>query len=333
MRTGALRFTFVVSLTGLLWWALEPGRAAAGDGRKWYKGNLHTHTSHSDGDSTPMEVASWYKANRYHFLALTDHNYFTEIEGLNLVHAAKERFLLITGEEVTDAFDKKPVHVNGIGVSRLVDPTGGRSMVETIQGNVNAIRAAGGLPSVNHPNFGWAFGSKELLKVEGANLFEVYNGHHGVNNAGGGGWESLDELWDALLTAGKRWNGIAVDDAHTFKVMGRSYANPGRGWVMVRAARLDAAELMAAIRAGDFYASTGVELDSVETAGGALRVQVKTAGSLKYRIHFIGQGGRILKSESDAKGEYRLAAGDTYVRARVEASNGDTGWTQPVWRQ
>jgi len=188
---------------------------------RWYKGNLHTHTLNSDGDSTPSEVAAWYREHYYHFLVLSDHNYLTEVDGLNAVHGAKEKFLLIPGEEVTDEFGDKPVHVNAYGPVRLVEPAHGGSLVDTIQRNTDAIREARGLPSLNHPNFGWAVTSKELLAVRDLGMFEVYNGHPGVNNVGGGGFESLEEMWDAVLTGGRRMVGNAVDDAHHFKRFGR----------------------------------------------------------------------------------------------------------------
>src|SRR6187399_3187739 len=81
---------------------------------RWYKGNLHTHTVNSDGDSTPHEVTTWYRTHGYQFLVLTDHNYLTDVTGLNAMHAAKEKFLLIPGEEVTDTLGKKQIHMNGL---------------------------------------------------------------------------------------------------------------------------------------------------------------------------------------------------------------------------
>lgn len=47
------------------------------EGMKWWKGNTHTHTTMSDGDSSPEVVAQWYKRNGYQFLVLSDHNIFT----------------------------------------------------------------------------------------------------------------------------------------------------------------------------------------------------------------------------------------------------------------
>jgi predicted metal-dependent phosphoesterase TrpH len=306
--------------------------AAPAPGR-WYKGNLHTHTLNSDGDSTPNEVATWYRANRYNFLVLTDHNFLTEIDGLNALHAAKEKFLLIPGEEVSDSFGGKPIHVNAFNPSAAVEPPHGKSLVETIQNNVNAIRAANALPSVNHPNFRWAFGSRELLQVKDLNLFEVYNGHPEVNNIGGGGAESLEQMWDALLTAGRRIHGVAVDDAHHFKTLGRTYSNPGRGWVMVRSTELSRAAILAALNAGDFYASTGVVLNDVAVTDTEFRVEVAPSPNSKQTTVFIGANGEALARSFENTAVYKFRGGERYVRARVEASTGDVAWTQAVFRQ
>lgn len=310
---------------------LGAGRATQTPPMRWYKGNLHTHTLNSDGDSTPSEVAAWYRANRYHFPVLSDHNYFTEVAGLNAVHGAREKFLLIPGEEVTDRFEGKPVHLNAYNPLGLVEPAGGITLVETIQRNVDAIRQAKGLPSLNHPNFGWAISSRDLLQIRDLSLFEVYNGHPKVNNIGGGGFESLEEMWDALLTAGRRLYGIAVDDAHHFKSWGREYSNPGRGWVMVRAPALTVEDILRGLESGNFYASTGVELSSVEAGEQELRIEIQADPALRYTTVFVGAGGEVLAKSYDSKPVYRFRGGERYVRARVVASSGDTAWTQPVF--
>ena len=85
---------------------------------RWYKGNTHTHTLNSDGDSTPDEVVRWYREHGYQFLVLTDHNYLTAVDGLNAVHGAADKFLVVRGEEVTSTATSKPVHVNGLTSTR-----------------------------------------------------------------------------------------------------------------------------------------------------------------------------------------------------------------------
>ena len=93
----------------------------------WYKGNTHTHTLNSDGDSPPNDVVEWYRSHRYHFLVLTDHNFLTSVDGLNALHGADGKFLVIRGEEVTDGFEGKPLHINGLDVATRVVPRRARA--------------------------------------------------------------------------------------------------------------------------------------------------------------------------------------------------------------
>jgi hypothetical protein len=329
-RTFAIRAVLGAALVAA--WAFAPdGRSLPAASPRWYKGNLHTHTINSDGDSAPDTVARWYKERRYDFLALTDHNYFTDPQGLNSFLGARDRFLLITAEEVTSRFESKPVHVNAFRLTQTIEPAFGKSLVDTIQANVDAIRGQGALPSLNHPNFGWAVTPDDLTKVNGLKLFEVFNGHPGTNDVGGGGSPGIEEMWDHVLTAGRRLWGIAVDDAHVFKEMAPQYSNPGRGWICVRAGDLSESSLLTAIEAGDFYASTGVELIDVVRGEGALNVRIEPQKNVKYTVQFIGPGGKKLGESFGESAEYRLKPGEAYVRARVVDSNGLHAWTQPVF--
>lgn len=307
-------------------------RDAGASGMGWYRGNLHTHTLNSDGDSTPDEVVRWYRSHGYQFLVLTDHNYLTSVDGLNALHGADEKFLVVRGEEVTDVFGEKSLHINGLLVDRLVMPPGGASVIERVQGMVDAIRGANGVPSINHPNFSWAITPDELGQVMRTRLFEVYNGHPLVNNMGGGGVPGLEATWDRLLSAGKLLYGIAVDDAHTFKDPGNpDVAGPGRGWVYVRAPRLDARALMDALERGDFYSSTGVELKTLDVSPARVHVDVKPGLPMaRYRIQFIGRQGRVLQESPTPQATYAPKGDEGYVRVKVLESNGRVAWTQPI---
>jgi hypothetical protein len=329
------RFTLLLAFGTLLFFAAGASQntpAPAAPAKRWYKGNLHTHTLNSDGDSTPLEVATWYRERGYHFLVLSDHNYLTDVSGLNSVIGGKERFRLIVGEEVTDSFEKKPLHVNGFNLRELVMPQHGATMAATMQSNVNAIRRAGGLPSLNHPNFHWAVTVEDMLAVKELTHFEVYNGHPGVNNPGGGGSPSLEEMWDALLTSGRRIYGIAVDDAHHFKKFGKEFSNPGHGWIWVRSAALDDQSIVSALESGDFYSSTGVKLRDLRIDSGQIEIDIELASWEKCTTWFIGPGGKVLGKSFETRPQYRLSPSDTYVRARVESSTGARAWTQPVFR-
>ncbi|MFN7938075.1 MAG: CehA/McbA family metallohydrolase [Bryobacteraceae bacterium] len=325
------RFALAGTAVLLLWLAAQTEAPAAATA-KWYKGNLHTHTLNSDGDSSPLDVATWYRENGYRFLVLSDHNYLTEVDRFNPIIASRERFLLIQGEEVTTRFDQRPVHINAIDLKELILPEPGASLAETIRKNITLIQNKGAIPSLNHPNFHWAMGSTDLLQVENLTHFEVYNGHPEVNNHGGGDSESLEEMWDAMLTANRRLYGVAVDDAHVFKKFGPTFSNPGRGWVMVKADALDASQIAAALRSGDFYSSTGVTLETIERTATGLSLRIAQTGDQKYTTYFIGARGQILAKSGAMQPSYTLRNNEPYVRARIESSTGTVAWTQPAWR-
>jgi len=302
--------------------------------RHWYKGNTHTHTLNSDGDSTPDDVAKWYREHGYRFLVLSDHNVLTNPDGLNAVLGASEQFLLIKGEEVTDRFGDKPIHVNALEPSQAVDPQHGSSVLDVLQRTVDAIRKGGGVPHINHPNFGWAITAADLQAAQNYRLFEIYNGHHQVNNLGGGGVPGMEEVWDRLLSSGKVIYGLADDDAHVFKQPGNpNVPGPGRGWVFVRAERLAPRAIVDALERGDFYASTGVELSDYQATARGVTITIKTEPSSKYRVQFIGRNGAILGEATSSPAVYEFKGAELYVRAKVIESNGKLAWTQPVWRE
>jgi hypothetical protein len=329
------RLLLLLSMAALLLFAMSgPTNSEVGgspSAKSWYKGNTHTHTLNSDGDSTPEDVVRWYREHGYQFLVLTDHNFLTSVDTLNALHGADERFLVIKGEEVTDKFADKPLHLNGLDVAQLVTPQKGTSVVDTLQRNVDAIRKAQGVPHINHPNFGWAITAEELRPVENNKLFEIFNGHPHVNNQGGGGIAGLEAAWDHILTSGQMLYGIAVDDAHVFKQpWDRNAARPGQGWVMVRAERLHPHALLEALERGEFYASTGVELRELQTNEQEIAITIKEDPTAKYRIQFVGKGGKLLKEEITSPGRYHIRGDEGYVRGKVLDSNGLIAWTQPV---
>jgi hypothetical protein len=306
-------------------------RAAAQPQTRWFKGNTHTHTLNSDGDTAPDEVVRWYREHGYHFLVLTDHNFLTSVDGLNALFGADEQFLVIPGEEVTDRFETKPIHVNGLNVDTLVSPQGGGSVVETVQRNVDAIRGANGVPHINHPNFGWSITADELASVRNNRLFEIFNGHPMVNNVGGGGSPGLERMWDTILSRGTLLYGIAVDDAHHFKRPWDADASrPGQGWIHVRAERLSASAILSALERGDFYASTGVELADYQVSPASMTLTIRERAFEKYRVQFIGRGGRMLREVTSSPATYAFRGDEGYVRAKVYDSNGRVAWTQPV---
>ena len=290
-------------------------------------------------------------------------------------------FLMIKSEEITDRFLTAPIHINATNVQEVIKPLGGHSIVEVMNNTLNAVheqRERTGVPMIahiNHPNFNWALTAEELSEVEREQFFEVYNGHPTVHNFGDALRASTDRIWDIVLTkritAGKRVVfGMATDDSHNYHVTPapEKQSRSGRGWVMVRSEKLDAASLIAAMEAGDFYASSGVTLRDVQHDARGISIAIEPERGVTYRTEFIGTRkgwdtksepvlgekgetlhttrryskdlGSILATVEGATASYTFKGDELYVRARIISSKPkaeapapdetEQAWTQPV---
>ncbi len=300
--------------------------------KQWYKGNIHTHTTESDGDEDPHKVASWYRRHGYDFLVLSDHNHLTLLD----YSTGRRRFrkpLMVPGEEVSVRIDggETPIHVNGVGISRVVEPVDAGDVVSTLQANVDAIVAAGGIASINHPNYGWAFDHRALTRVQGASLLEVFNGHPGTNVFGAPGLPSYEQIWDGVLSAGRVIFGVATDDSHNYHDFTPRHSNPGRGWVVVEADELTQDAIVDGLALGRFYASTGVALTRLECSADGIALEIDQELDFVYTTRFTGKGGEVLAESTGPTAEYEASGDEEYVRATVVSSSGPKAWTQPVF--
>ena len=299
---------------------------------KWYKGNIHTHTTESDGDAEPEKVVRWYRRHGYDFLVLSDHNHLTVLN-YGSGKRRSRRPLMVPGEEVSANLmtGTVPVHVNGIGISRVVEPIDTGDVVSTIQASVNAILEAGGIASINHPNFRWAFDHESIKQVAGASLLEVFNGHPATNLYGGPGKPSSEQVWDGVLSAGRVIFGAATDDSHNYTDFSLEKSNPGRGWVVVRAHELTTEAIVEGLASGNFYSSTGIELAELDVSQQSVHLTIQQDREYVYRTVFTGRGGDTLAEETGVEATYRIRGNEGYVRATVTSSSGTNAWTQPVF--
>jgi len=298
----------------------------------WYKGNIHTHTTESDGDEEPIKVTKWYKDHGYDFLVLTDHNHRTMLN-YQEDNSSLDIPLMIPGEEVTVQLEGGdiPVHINGIGIERVVEPIDASDVVSTIQANVDAIRQAGGIASINHPNYKWAINHHHMIQVSGATLIEIFNGSPSTNNYGSKTKPSTEEIWDKILSSGKIIFGAATDDSHHYHDFHRSKANPGRGWICVQANSLTQEDIMNSLRKGNFYSSTGVELDNLKITESSIEINICEEGTSEFTTVFTGTDGRKLFDTDSFSPVYKIPNSEKYVRATIYSSSGAKAWAQPIF--
>ncbi len=322
-------FTMIKKLLLALSCAILLSTASYAEGTTWYKGNIHCHTKNSDGLSSPEKVIKWYQKNGYNFISITDHNTLTAVEK---VPDTSSPFLLIPGEEVTDSFNKKPVHTVALNIRSLVLPQHGDSIKKTLQRDINAINEAGGIAQINHPHWRWSFDAQSLENITGAVLLEVFNTNLECNNEGAGGYPGTEEMWDQLLTRGVRIYGTAADDAHYYEgTHNREHSYAGSGWIMVRAPKLTAGDIINSLKSGNFYGTTGVLLNNVTVNEHEYAIEVAPLRDCRFTILFIGKNGEVLKKENGTKSRYLFKGDELYVRAKVIATSGEFAITQPVF--
>jgi hypothetical protein len=237
--------------------ATGDGREAAGRGTRWYAGDLHMHTVHSDGDWTVQGLAAAAREGGLDFIFVTDHNTASHHAEVDEANAGSLQPLVMRGEEVTTYGG----HVNawGLPAGAVIDfrvRPGDGAGISQVAAQAHRL---GALVSVNHPSAlcggcDWSYG--DALKEFDA--VEVWNG----------GWDATDEsalkTWDGLLQRGLRPTAVASSDSHRAQ-------NPiGRPTTHVAAGELSQAALLNSIRQGRVHLTReaqGLQVDFEAAAG------------------------------------------------------------------
>ena len=219
----------------------------------WFKGNLHTHTTQSDGLRTPEEAITWYRERGYDFVAITDHWVYTSGA------CVTPSFCTVSGSELHGP----GYHMLAVGIRFLPD----RQLEDSPAALAADVCARGGLAYLAHP-YWTGQASADIAPISSAAGLEVFNSV--CEQMDGLGYARVQ--WDELLAAGHRLNGLAVDDVHW------KHGAEGRGFVMVHAPNLSEGAILRALKEGHFYASTGptiADLRIVESAEGSPMLRVR----------------------------------------------------------
>lgn len=322
----------------------------------WLKGSTHVHARPSGDSITPIpDVLRWYEQRNYDFIVLTDHNRVSEIDaqaptpGEVTLRAPDQRggLIVFAGIELThnpsncippgDASGKCRIHVNLLGATGR--PEGklvwaNRKTSERLAKYDAALevqKSLGGIAQINHPNWFWGITGDLLAELarRGFTLVEIANTAFADWNGGDPDHASLDAVWDAALVQGATIWGVASDDAHDYSGAAGMKYPAGGGWIVVKAVREPKA-ILAAIAAGNFYASTGVVLGRVEVDAGDLVVEVAATETGSYTIDWIENGKRSGRAKN--RSARRPLPQTGYVRALVTRDDGKQAWVQPVRR-
>ena len=297
-------------------------------GRFW-KGNLHTHSTRSDGILSPEEVCRRYRAEGYDFLALTDH--FIGAYGYPIVDTVPFRtndFTTILGAELHSGAmaNGELWHILAVGLpSGFTAPDSPdfhpREGQESGAGIAARAVAAGAFVAIAHPQWS-ALTLADARSITAAHAVEIYN--HGC--AVGCDRPDGTAIADILMAEGRRFTLVATDDAHFYE------PDHFGGWVMVRAEENQPEALLAALRAGQFYASQGPELLNVTFTDTAVEVAcspvstiiVQGAGTATQNLH--GEG------LTQVTIPLQRVASSPFLRVTVVDANGKRAWCNPHFR-
>lgn len=295
----------------------------SGDGN-WYKGNLHAHTTESDGMQTPEERVKAYRSKGYSFLAITDHNVFAsypEFCGTDFI------VLPATERDIPD-LSKPHAFIHAVGLSE--QEIGLKTKEQLIsyakvqpdkdwQQLLDEMRQSGQLVIIAHPV--WSrMTVEQLLSLQGYIGIEIYN----TDCDRGCYTGKSDYIIDCCLRAGKRALLFASDDCHG--ITGDLFG----GWIMVKAQELTHNEIIKQIQSGNFYASTGPEIyDFGMDDENNLYIECSPCESINF-IAYETLGSSIVKT-GVTEGVYPLKGTETFVRCECVDRYGKIAYTNPVF--
>ena len=289
-------------------------------GTRFYRGNLHGHSTHSDGSLSSAEVVEVYHRLGYDFTCLSDHLHTnTQFAATTVNDTAalnRDDFITITSAELHcsgKAYDNDGLwHIlaNGLPVDFAV-----ASEDETAPQMVQRALDAGAFVSIAHPEW-YCMTMGEAATIAKAHAVEILNYSCEITSSRGGGTAVIDYLFNE----GHRPGIIATDDSHV------GVNDVGGGWVMVAETGLDADAIITALKAGTYYASSGAEIHDVTFADGMLNVECSPASSVI--VAGAGHLERHITGKSITRATFDLRRFNSpFFRVIVKDMGGQEAWT------
>lgn len=297
---------------------------------KFYRGNLHTHSTQSDGVLSPEEVCRRYQAEGYDFIALTDHFvglFDYPITDTTAFH--NERFTTIPGAELhTGSMENGHLwHIVAAGLPSDFTPPNAPHF-RPVKGSEPAAsiaqraRDAGAFVAIAHPHWS-GMTEADARTITAAHAVEIYNHGCVVDNDRGEGFLTLEHL----LNSGRKLNLIATDDAH--------FNTPDffGGWVMVKATQNTPNALLTALKNGEFYSSTGPQIHDIRFTDEGIEVDCSAAATIIVQGKGTSMATLHGQTMTTAQLSLERLASSPWVRVTVIDRAGKRAWSNPVWRE
>jgi len=290
---------------------------------QFYRGNIHGHSTNSDGDWTPDEYIANYRNAGYDFVAITDH--FMKHYNYPMTDTLKyrtDKFTTLIGAELHHGNIKfgSIWHLLAVGLPLDFAPySEGETVVDVVQRALDT----GAFVAVPHPNW-YTLTIEDVETLGRVHAVEIYNGTGDRYNDRGYSGHFID----TLTALGHRVGILAVDDLH----MHVGVDDFMRGWVQVKAESLTPKALVDALKAGHYYSSTGAEIYNIEVIG---REKVIVECSPAQAIFVVGDGPWTVRQNGhglmSAELDISKWVNPKYCRVTVIDRNGNRAWSNPIW--
>ncbi len=313
----------------------------------WFKGNLHSHTTNSDGTLTPEQTVKAYAQAGYSFMALTDHDVYTDYrEQLNtkdfIVLPGLEASAVLVDENYKIA--TKVHHINAIlGTCRMqaqaslpmfhhmenyeskffINNWEGLNVAQEI---IDDLNNRGMLTTYNHPIWSRVEES-EFVGLNDIWAFEIFN--YGTELESGTGYGDMH--WDMILRKGKHLCAFASDDNHNLPELDDAFG----GYIVVSADELSHEAIITELIAGNYYSSSGAEIYQWGVKEGKAFVECSNAENITFYCGNQINDGRTVfslnKEDGICTAEYELKGHEEYIRVVCVDINGKKAWSNPIW--
>jgi len=286
----------------------------------FFKGNLHCHSTRSDGHLTPEKICDLYRREGYDFISLTEH--FLEQYNYPITDTTAFRtdnFTTLSGAELhgDSLHNGNPWHIVAVGLPQDFAPIPLDTPVKEILARANK---AGAFTVLAHP--GWYGLSEDDVANAGYfDAIEIFNGGCADDN------DSAENAYfiDVLLGKGMDFSLLAVDDAH----IPGDKIDYNLGWVMVKAENNNSREILEALKNGSFYSSTGPLIHDVRIEGDEIIVVCSPA----ERVFLTGvRPEASVTADLGGVREARLRIKNItsdWARVTVRDRMGKKAWTNP----
>ena len=297
-----------------------------------YRGDLHYHSTYSDGVATVHETKEWIDRAGLDFFFITDHGTVNQKRGCQKYEN------LWWGQEPGTQYH----HLGILGLDRKYTPKGDLAY------DYRKVKELGGYPFIPHPT-GWFPTTrydderKKALNLLGEEFaIEIINGANQVFDCFDITDEMAIELWDKHLCQGKRVTGLGNTDAHLPQAIGDV-------WTAVFCEPLTKENLLDALWKGHCFASDAplinVTLNDAQMgdvvslpAGSTAALHYECAdsrGLSEVRIIKDGQCLEKISPISDVRTEdtieIRFDGGKSYYRLECFAIDARRAYSNPIY--